>query len=200
MSQVGYLLIGLGLGTPAALASTVFYLFHNSVAKTGLLLATGLVRCRRGTDRLRELGGLVRSEPLLSVLFFITALALAGLPPFSGFWAKLLVLQAAVDGRAWTIAAVAAGVGLFTLLSMTKIWTTAFWGAVPAAAAGGPDETARRSGAVRRLLELGPVALLAAVAVALGLAAGPAIAVAERAAEGLLDPTAYAHALQREAP
>lgn len=192
VSQVGYLVVGLGLGTRTALASTVYYLFHNSVAKVALLLATGVVRKRRGTDGLKSLGGLVKTDPILSVLFLLAALALAGIPPLSGFWAKLLVLKAAVEVNAWTIASVAAGVGLFTLLSMSKIWNGAFWGNVPEEA---PVEASRES-----LLDLLPVAMLVLVAVALGLAAGPAIEVAERAATELLDPAPYVEALTGRSP
>ena len=193
VSQVGYLVVGFALGTRAALASTVFYVFHNSVAKACLLLATGVVRTRRGTDRLRELGGITKSDPLLAGLFLVAALALAGIPPLSGFWAKLLVLRAAVQSEAWIVLAVAAGVGLLTLLSMAKIWTTAFWGNEPEAAA-------TDSSPARGVLELAPVALLALVAVALGLLAGPALEVADRAASELLDPSAYVEALRRPSP
>ena len=83
--------------------------------------------------------------------------------------------------------------GLLTLLSMAKIWTTAFWGDDP----GIPPAKTSRAG---RALELAPVALLALVAVALGLLAGPALEVSERAASELLDPTAYVDALRRSAP
>lgn len=192
VSQVGYLVLGLGLGTTAALAATVYYVFHNSVAKCGLLLATGLVRAERGTDRLRELGGLVRSAPALSALFLLCALALAGVPPLSGFWAKLLVLRAALGVQAWAVVAVAAGVGLLTLLSMAKIWVHAFWGE-PASA---PEQS---SAGPRAALELAPLALLGAVVVALGVGAGPAIDASWRAAEGLLDPSGYLGALREAA-
>ncbi len=193
VSQVGYLVVGFALGTAAALASTVFYVFHNSVAKACLLLATGVVRARRGTDRLRDLGGIAKSDPLLAGAFLVAALALAGIPPLSGFWAKLLVLRAAVQSEAWVVLAVAAGVGLLTLLSMAKIWTTAFWGND----AGTPGTETSRAG---RAIELAPVALLALVAVGLGLLAGPALEVSQRAASELLDPSAYVEALRRSAP
>ncbi|MEM8884276.1 MAG: proton-conducting transporter membrane subunit [Planctomycetota bacterium] len=185
VSQVGYLVIGLGLGTKAALAATVYYLFHNSVAKTGLLLATGVVESRRGTGALKRLGGLAGTDPWLAGLFLVAAFALAGIPPLSGFWAKLLVLRSALDDHAWIVLAVAASVGALTLLSMAKIWTNAFWGSVPA------DAPAPR----RSVLELAPLAMLVAVAVALGLFAGPAIEFAERAAAELLDPSGYRAAL-----
>lgn len=191
VSQVGYLIVGPALGTKAALAATVFYLFHNSVAKCALLLGTGVVRARRGTDRLKELGGLVSTDPWLAGLFLVAALALAGIPPLSGFWAKLLVLRAAVDVESWALLGVAAGVGVLTLLSMSKIWTTAFWGTVPETV-----ETGRRE----RLGDLVPVALLVVVAVGLGLFAGPAITVADTAADALLDTSGYRAALAEARP
>ena len=186
VSQVGYLVVGLGLGTKAALAATVYYLFHNSIAKTALLLGTGVVHARRGTDKLRELGGIAKTDPWLAGLFLVAALALAGIPPLSGFWAKLLVFSAAIDREVWWVVGIAAGVGLLTLLSMAKIWTNAFWGDAPESAA------ATR----RRPFELGPLLLLVAIAVALGLLAGPAIEIAERAAAELLDDSAYRDALK----
>ena len=199
VSQVGYLVIGLGLGTSAGLASAVFYLFHNSVAKACLLLATGVVKHRRGTDRLRSLGGLANTDPWLAGLFLVAALALAGIPPLSGFWAKLLVLRAAIDSSSWTIVVIAAGVGVFTLLSMAKIWTSAFWGSVPAAQQDRVEGRLQTESPASKL-DLIPVALLVVVVVALGLLAGPAIQVAERAASELLDSTAYVEALNQESP
>ena len=191
VSQVGYLVAGFALGSTAALASTVFYVFHNSVAKACLLLGSGLVRARRGTDRLRDLGGLVRTDPVLGAAFLVAALALAGIPPLSGFWAKLMVLGALVEGEAWIVLGVAACVGLLTLVSMAKIWTTAFWGP-------GPDPARPATG--RRWTELAPVVVLALVTVALGLLAGPAMAVAQQAAGELLEPSAYVEALRRSGP
>lgn len=188
VSQVGYLVVGIGLGTRAALAATVFYLFHNSVAKCALLLGTGVVRARRGTDALKSLGGIVRTAPWLSGAFLVAALALAGIPPLSGFWAKFLVLRSAALAESWWVLAVAAGVGILTLLSMTKIWTTAFWG--PTEVEHAPPES---------LVQLAPVLLLAGVCVALGFGAGPAIEFADRAAAVLLDPSAYLAALEEAA-
>ncbi|MDJ0974119.1 MAG: proton-conducting transporter membrane subunit [Planctomycetota bacterium] len=189
VSQVGYLLVGLGIGTVGALAATVYYLFHNSVAKTSLLLTTGQVRRRHGTDELRNLGGIARTDPWLAAFFLIAALGLAGIPPLSGFWAKLLVLDSAAEAGSWAILGVAAAVGVLTLLSMAKIWTTAFWG---------EGAEGRRAGT--GLLALLPTFLLVLVVVGLGLFAGPALAIAERAAADLLDGTAYVDALRRAAP
>jgi multicomponent Na+:H+ antiporter subunit D len=187
VSQIGYLLAGLALGSALALAGTVYYLFHNSVAKTALLLCSCWMRERAGSDRLAELGGLARGAPWLAGLFLLSALSLAGIPPLSGFWAKLLVLDSALEAGSPAIATVAAAVGLLTLFSMSKIWIQAFWGERAAPGAG-----PLRAG-FRDLLPLG---LLAGAGIALGLGAGPAVDFALRAGEELLDRSIYLGAVR----
>src|SRR5690606_18723293 len=94
VSQIGYMVMGLGLFTVAGLAGAVIYIVHHIVVKTSLFLVAGLVEQRTGTGHLDELTGLRRLEPVLGVLFLLPALSLAGIPPFSGFVAKLALAQA----------------------------------------------------------------------------------------------------------
>lgn len=132
-SQVGYMLMGLGLFGPLGLAGGVFYIIHHIVVKTALFIGAGAVETERGTDDLDRLGGIVREHPVLAAGFGVAALSLAGVPPFSGFPAKLTLLQAALaDGR-FVIAATSLLVSLLTLTSMGKIWNGAFWGERPVA-------------------------------------------------------------------
>jgi multicomponent Na+:H+ antiporter subunit D len=84
-----------------------------------------------GTGDLKRLGGLYDSAPLLAVLFLIPALSLAGLPPLSGFFAKLSLIQAGLEVDSYWIVGVALAVSLLTLYSMNKIWTLAFWQPTP---------------------------------------------------------------------
>ena len=97
VSQIGYMLLGLGLFTPLALAGTVFYLIHHIVVKTNLFLVGGIVRRLGGTLELGSLGGLYRSRPGLALLFLVPAFSLAGIPPLSGFWGKLVLVKAGLD-------------------------------------------------------------------------------------------------------
>jgi multicomponent Na+:H+ antiporter subunit D len=160
--------------------------------KSSLFLVSGVVERLRGTDRLERLGGLWSARAGLGLLFLVPALSLAGIPPLSGFWAKLVLLRAGVESGAWGMVACAAGVGVLTLFSMTKIWSEAFWKAEPeGAAAPAPPG---RAAATALLL---PVAGLALLVVAFGLAAGPVVAIAERAAADLSDPSAYLQAVLR---
>jgi len=198
VSQIGYLLMGLGLYSPLALAGAVFFTFHVSVAKTALFLVSGVAERLAGTFDLKKLGGLYRSQPGLALLFLLPALSLAGLPPLSGFFAKLSLVQAGLALEQYAIVAVALGVSVLTLFSMMKIWTEAFWKPPPLPPPDlGPGSTVFRQG------ELGvwllPIGFLVAVTVALGLGAGPLFALAMRAGEELMDPTGYIQAVLGEA-
>jgi multicomponent Na+:H+ antiporter subunit D len=186
VSQVGYMVMGLALYTPLALAGAVFYTLHHILVKANLFLIGGLIQRAGGSFDLAGLGGLYRSRPGLALLFAIPAASLAGLPPMSGFWAKLLVIQAGLDTGAYVVVAVALLVGAFTLLSMTKIWLQAFWEPAP-----DPAPTATPAAAAM----VAPAVALAALTVAIGLWATPLLTLAERAAAELMRPEVYVQAV-----
>ncbi len=100
VSQIGYMVMGLGLFTVAGLAGAIFYIVHHIVVKTTLFLTGGLIEHAGGSSRLSRLGDMVRTAPVIAVLFGIPALSLAGIPPFSGFVAKFAVLDATASERA----------------------------------------------------------------------------------------------------
>src|SRR5690606_28422005 len=101
VSQIGYMVMGLGLFTVAGLAGAVIFIVHQIVVKTTLFLTGGLVEHREGTGHLDRIGGLVRTAPVLAVLFLLPALSLAGIPPLSGFVAKFALVEAGLDGGWW---------------------------------------------------------------------------------------------------
>jgi multicomponent Na+:H+ antiporter subunit D len=194
VSQIGYMLMGLALFTPLALMGAVFYIVHHIIVKANLFLIGGVAARLGGSFDLDDLGGLYRSYPWLAVLFLIPALSLAGLPPLSGFWAKLIVVKAGLDAQAYLIVAVALVVGLLTLYSMSKIWVGAFWKPRPAVPVGMATERA-----VAATLIV-PIAALAGLTVTIGLYAEPLVLLATRAADGLLHPAAYVDAVLGGAP
>jgi multicomponent Na+:H+ antiporter subunit D len=184
VSQIGYMILGLAFSTPLALAGSVFYIGHHVVVKANLFLIAGLARRLNGSFDLKCMGGLHARFPALSLLFLVPALSLAGVPPLSGFFAKLTLLRAGLEaGSAVAVVAILA-VGLLTLLSMTKIWTEAYWKPAPA-------ESALATGGSSLALMVLPTAGLAAITVALGLAGEPVLALAFRAAGDLSDPSIY---------
>lgn len=193
VSQIGYMILGLALYTPLALVGAVFYLVHHIIVKANLFLVSGVARRLTGTESLSAGGGLYASSPLLAFLFLIPAFSLAGMPPLSGFWAKYVLIKASLDVEAYIIAAVALVTGLLTLFSMTKIWAAVFW--TPASAAGAATERVGELGSANYVTLLTPICLLAALTLIIGFMPEPFLVFAERAAEQLLDPTAYVEAV-----
>ncbi len=193
VSQIGYMVMGLALFTPLALTGAIFFVAHNIIVKTNLFLISGVVLRLQGTEKLKKLGGLYQSRPALTALFLISALALAGLPPFSGFWAKLLLVQAGLATEAYAIVAVSLVVSVLTLYSMTKIWNEAFWKNV-GDQAHALTETAPLSRFANWSM-MAPIVCLVTLAVGMGLAVEPLLQIAERAAMQLLDTTAYIDAV-----
>jgi multicomponent Na+:H+ antiporter subunit D len=189
ISQIGYMIAGLGIFTKLALAASIFYIVHHIIVKTNLFLVSGVSYHLTGTYELKRSGGLYAKYPFLSLLFLIPAMSLAGIPPLSGFFAKLGLIEAGLAREEYALVAVAAFTGLLTLYSMTKIWGEAFWKPRP-------DEVA--AGAVaemqsRRLMI--PIAGLAAITLAIGFGAGWLFEISVTAAGQLLDTSLYIKAV-----
>ena len=197
VSQIGYMVLGLALFTPLAIAGTVFYLFHHIVVKANLFLVSGVAHRYSGTFDLKKLGGLYAAAPWFALLFFIPAMSLGGIPPLSGFFAKFAIVKAALAGDtpfgAWSVAlaVIALAVGLLTLFSMTKIWAEAFW----KRPAEGYAPVVSRVGTLDRALLLGPIAVLAALTLAIGFLPEFFFDFAQRAAAQLMNPQLYIQAV-----
>jgi multicomponent Na+:H+ antiporter subunit D len=207
ISQIGYLVMALGLFTVASLAGLVYFLVHVSIAKSTLFLVGGAVRRLTGTFELAGTGGLYASRPGLAVLFGVAALSLAGVPPFSGFLAKLALVQAGLEAGQLLIVGVSLAVSVLTLYSMLKIWNAAFWKPLPATAGAVGVATVEPGsaavGAPPRSLgawTVVPMVALVACSLALAAGAGPLFELADRAAAQLLDPAAYVRAVLGDGP
>lgn len=202
VSQIGYMIMGLALFGLAesrelqviALTGSVFYVLHHIVVKTNLFLISGVIHKLHGTLELKQLGGLYQSRPAIALLFLIPAFSLAGIPPLSGFFAKLSLVRAGLIAEQYAIVAVALAVGLLTLYSMTKIWAEAFWKAPPLAASEASPEPVARGRLDFGLL--GPVAGLAATTLAISFSAGFIYDVASVAASQLVDHRDYITAVR----
>lgn len=130
VSHIGYMLFGIGLATEAGLSAAIFYIAHHITVQTALFLITGLIERVGGSTVIDRLGGLAASAPILAGLFFIPAMNLAGIPPFSGFVGKVGLLQAGVQdggGVAWALVIGSVVTSLLTLYAVAKTWSFAFW-------------------------------------------------------------------------
>ncbi len=191
VSSVGYMLLGLAVATPLALFGAVFYLLQDVVVKTGLFMGAGVARRLAGAEDFDRAAGLWRARPWTSVLFLVPALSLAGVPPFSGFWAKLLLVQATLAVGSYGLVFAVLGVGLLTLLAMARVWALGFWSAHPDgdAAVGGPAPAAM----------LAPMAAMTGLVVLVGVWAAPFVDAAAVMATQLADPAAYLAAVTGDA-
>ncbi len=195
VSQIGYMIMGLAFNTALGLMGAIFYVLHNILAKSNLFLISGIAQRLLGTFELKQMGGLYKHYPFLAVLFMISAFALAGFPPLSGFWAKLTVVKAGLAVEAYVLTATAILVGLLTLFSMMKIWLTAFWGTVPEK--GVPEHFGKIAlfGAGNLYIMVVPVMAVAGLILLVGLYAQPLLEVCLIAAEQLLNPSVYIEAV-----
>ena len=184
ISQIGYMLMGLGLFSAAGTTGAILFLVHHMPVKTVLFLVGGLVENDQGTSNLDRSGGLASRRPLIAAMFAVPALSLAGIPPFSGFVAKLAVITAAVEEAQTTIVVLALVAGALTLLSMTKIWLGVFWGEAP------PESQRSSDAPGNRKTMLAATALAVGGTLAISLFAGTFFDLAQRAAEELRG-TAY---------
>lgn len=196
ISQVGYMVMGLAIGTVAGLAGAVLYVVHHIPVKTALFLVGGLVEDSTGTGQLHRLGGLVRRAPVFAVLFAVPALSLAGMPPFSGFLAKLAVITAGLEAEEYLMVAAGLVASLLTIFSMSKIWAGVFWGT-----ADDPTPAMAEADAENRRLPIDPVttaatAVLVVATLVVPIFGGAVYDLAERAAVQLLDSAEYVEAVR----
>jgi len=130
ISQVGYILLGIGIGTPLAILGALFHLFNHSVFKSLLFLDSGAVEYATGTRNLKEMGGLSKKMPVTSGSTLAGAMSLAGVPPFAGFWSKLIIIVAAVEAGRFGYAIWAVIISIITIAYVLKVTRFAFLGAL----------------------------------------------------------------------
>ncbi|GAA3200850.1 Na+/H+ antiporter subunit D [Microbacterium terregens] len=200
VSHVGYMVFGLAIATPAAIGATIYYMVHHIVVQTTLFLAVGLIERNAGSTSILRVKGLMRAAPVIAVLYFIPAINLGGLPPFSGFIGKYALFNAAAEvGTPIMLVLIVGGIvtSLLTLYALMRAWNLAFWreeddsaetearisylGGAPAAAV----ETERR--VIPRIMTASTVGMVA-VTVALTIFAGPLYEVCTRIGAALLEP------------
>lgn len=195
ISQIGYLLMGLGLFTVTALAGTVYFMMHVIIAKSALFLVSGIANIVGRTYDLKKLGSLYKGYPLLALLFLLPALSLAGIPPLSGFWAKLTLIRAGLEVEQYIVVFVALVVSVLTLFSMTKIWAEAFWKDSPLYDDDAVEQAVDTIPRQKYRLLIIPLVLLVLLTVGLGFAAEPMMNLAFEAAAQLRNPELYLQAV-----
>jgi multicomponent Na+:H+ antiporter subunit D len=128
ISQIGYVILGIGLGTPLGILGGLFHLFNHSIFKSLLFLNSGAVDYALGTRDLQKMGGLKEKMPVTGNTNLIASMSIAGIPPFNGFWSKLLIILACIEANRIGYAFWAVLASILTLASFMKVQKYAFWG------------------------------------------------------------------------
>lgn len=131
ISQVGFMVLGLGLGTPLGLVGGLYHLVNHAFFKSLLFLNAGAVEYATGTRKLKKLGGLNRQLPVTAATSLVGSMSIAGVPPFNGFWSKLIIVLACIESGHYGFAVAAVLVSIVTLAYQLKVQRMAFFAALP---------------------------------------------------------------------
>ncbi|WP_068674397.1 Na+/H+ antiporter subunit D [Oceanobacillus sp. Castelsardo] len=186
---IGYMIMGIGIFNQEALNGSIYYLIQDMIVKAALFLLVGIIAYVAGTSDLRKMGGLIHHYPLLGWLLFISAFVLAGIPPFSGFIGKLLLLDGAFQTDRIIISIIALGTSLLILYSIIKIFIRGFWG---------EKDTMKNLDIKSTKGMIGPVVFLLLFTVILGVGAEYFYPISNSIAEYLLDPQVYIDSVLKE--
>ncbi len=125
--HIGYMIGGLGMFTLAALTGALFYLIHDIIVKTNLFLVGGVVYKITGEINMKRMGGLYDQYPALSLLIAVPLFSLIGVPPLSGFWPKINLMQESFTTSNYFLLGCLIFGSFITLVVITRFWSEAFW-------------------------------------------------------------------------
>ncbi len=201
LGQIGFILVAIGWGSELALVAALIYIFNHAFIKSGLLMITGVIASynEKHSANFTELTGAGKGLALISIVYLVGGLALAGIPPLNGFMSKVALVRGGADVQNWLVLGLAIGGGLLTLIYVTRTWQLIFVKPSPEA-----EKDAEGHGHMVEHHEephpsvhprhgdsaLAP-ALLIGACVLLGIFAGPLVSVAEETVGQILDPAAY---------
>lgn len=185
MVSIGIMTLGLAAGDQVALKGTLLYLMQTLIVTAALFMVVGCVAFLSGTERLNQMGGLWRSHPVVGALFVLIMLGVAGIPPTSGFWPKVVLIDAFAQSQNWGLMLAVVMGSLGTLYAVMRLFSAAFW-QEPSKAL--PDRNLDFN-------RMAPMTVLALLVVGLGLSAEALISIADQASHELIDPSTYVQAV-----
>ncbi|MBM7660752.1 multicomponent Na+:H+ antiporter subunit D [Bacillus mesophilus] len=187
---VGFILIGIGVFHVTALAGAVYYLVHDMIIKAALFLLVGVIITITGTSDLRKMGGLINRYPVLGWTFFVSTLVLAGIPPFSGFIGKYLLVRGGFETGNYFALIVALLLSLLILLSVIRIFIAVFWGE--------ETEEQKEKPTISTTGYLAPIMFLLAFSIVLGVGAEFIYPYIQYIGDTLADPSYYIENVLKE--
>ncbi len=192
--HIGYLIAGIGLYTEIAIMGVIFYLMHDVIVKSNLLMITGIIQKIRETIDMTRLGGLYKDYPKLTIVIAIAMFSLVGIPPLSGFWPKIQFFGESLRTEHYVLLVTFIFASFVTLYVMAKMWSEVFWKESPKPLTEEIDRFAQLT-FLRKVALIAPVTALSFVSLYLGLNAGYFYEIAEKTAVELMNPQLYIEAV-----
>lgn len=191
--HIGFIVGGLGLYTHLAILGAIFYLIHDIIIKTNLFLIAGLIRQMRGTMDMTRLGGIYSNYPKISLVIALVLFSLAGIPPLSGFWPKIYLIEAAfLVGNGWLVAAIIIG-SFVTLVLIAKFWAAVFW--KDASEDDIIQDAFSEMPVNKKIFFVVPIIFLTVITLYIGFNAEMIIRVSDKIAGEMMDTTPYVRAV-----
>jgi len=193
--HIGYMIAGLGIYTQTAIEGSIFYLIHDIIVKTTLFMVAGLIFKIKGTYSLRLLGGFYKDYPKLSLLMAISLFSLVGIPPLSGFWPKLFLMEGSLAvGNYWLVGFILLG-SFLTLFIIAKVWAGVFWKESTHIPVKMQVKYFHELKPLKRQAMVVSIVFLSLISLAIGFGAEYVIQVAGRVGSSLMDPQEYIQAV-----
>lgn len=189
--HIGFMIAGLGIFSTVALAGAVFYLFHDIIIKTNIFMVSGLLYRINGAHTFKFIGGLYEHYPKLSFLIAIPLFSLIGIPPLSGFWPKILLIEGGIQGFDYFIVGAILLGSFVTLVTIGKLWITAVWSEQKSVNYVKHFIHFTQLSKIQRFAYVFPIALLSVVSLFFGFGAFWMLDIANRIAEELMNPDLY---------
>lgn len=199
--SVGFIAVGLVSANKDGFDGAAFYLIHDMIAKALLFILGGMIIAAAGTNKLQEMGGLIRRHPYIGWMFFVTALAVAGIPPLSGFAGKLMIVRGGIEAGQYVLVAISLASSFIVLYSLIRIFMAAFWGEERSVQSSNGDgvqlvtDKKQRAGSFSLLL---PAAGLLAIVIFVGVGAEWIYSFVQVAGDTLINPSIYIDAVLKE--
>lgn len=195
VGHIGYMIAGLGMYTEAALVGTVFYLIHDIIVKTNLFMVSGVIFKLKGNYSMRNLGGFYKTYPKLSLLMAIPMFSLVGIPPLSGFWAKIFWIEAGFALENYILVFTIILGSFLTLLVIAKMWAEVVWKDGDLLPQKINVKYFWELKPIKRVAMIVPIILLSLVSLYIGFGAEHIISISQLIGGQLIDTTPYIEAV-----
>lgn len=189
--HIGFMIAGMAIYTPIAIAGAVYYLFHDIIVKTNLFMISGVIHKMTGSFKINMLGGLSSRYPWKTFLIAIPLFSLVGIPPLSGFWPKLLLLQSSFESTHYFVIFAIIAASFVTLYTIGKLWVEVFWKDSKTKGFKKHFIPFAELKSIQKTAYVLPIALLGIVSLILGFGAEWVFGIAHQIAHDLMNPEVY---------